>query len=51
VQFLLFETADKYYKTCNSTFSSLDNRVIAFKGNIASMDALNKGTYFKIVLN
>jgi len=44
----LFETADKYCKTCNSTFSSLDNRGIAFIGNIASMEALNKETYFKI---
>jgi hypothetical protein len=44
----LFGTADKYCKTCNSTFSSLDNRVIAFIVNIASMDALNKETYFKI---
>jgi hypothetical protein len=44
----LFETVVKYCKTCNSTFSSLDNRVIAFIGNIASMEALNKETYFKI---
>jgi hypothetical protein len=44
----LFGTADNYCKTCNSTFSSLDNRVIAFIGNIASMESLNKGTYFKI---
>jgi len=44
----LFGTADKYCKAYNNTFSSLDNRVIAFIGNIASMDALNKGTYFKI---
>jgi len=44
----LFGTADKYCKAYNNTFSSLDNRVIAFIGNIASMESLNKGTYFKI---
>jgi len=44
----LFGTADKYCKAYNNTFSSLDNRVIAFIGNIDSMESLNKGTYFKI---
>jgi hypothetical protein len=47
----LFGTADKNPKTFNRTFSSLDNRVIAFIGNIASMEALNKETYFKKFLN